>query len=94
MQYCSSGHANIVNYLIVNVIQLEIQLLMMLCLSHRSHLLTSLGTQVPGSESVESIRKVQLADPMIGPVLRTKEEGKPPTAELTTAVQATTIFAR
>ena len=28
---------------------------------------------------------MQLANPIIGPVLRAKEEGKPPTAELTTA---------
>ena len=47
--------------------------------------LSSMATQVQGSEPDESIREVQLADPIIGPVLRAKEEGKPPTAELTTA---------
>ena len=46
---------------------------------------TSMATQVQGSEPNESIREVQSADPMIGPVLRAKEAGTPPTAEFTTA---------
>ena len=47
--------------------------------------LTSMATQMQGSEPDKSIREVQLTDATIGPVLRAKEEGKPPTAELTTA---------
>jgi len=44
-----------------------------------------MATQAQGSEPDKSIREVQLADPTIGPVLRAKEEGTPPIAELTTA---------
>jgi len=33
-----------------------------------------MATQVQGSEPDESIREVQLTDPIIGPVLRAKEE--------------------
>ena len=61
---------------------------MMLCVSQVPLVqprLTSMATQMQGSKPDKSIREVQLTDAMIGSVLRAKEQGKPPTAELTTA---------
>ena len=47
--------------------------------------LTNMIAQIQDSEPGKSIREVQLVDPIIGPILRTKEADTPPSTELTTA---------
>ena len=46
---------------------------------------SNMAAQIRSSVPGESLREVQLADPIIGPILKAKEVDTPPSAELTTA---------
>ena len=71
---CDTGGDDIANDVVCTT-QVPSALPMRTCMTTLSH----------SSRLDESIREAQLADPMIGPVLRAKEVDVPPTPELTNA---------